>query len=147
MRAMDGPFLKSAVFCERVLREKDDTPSAIRIYDRASVELSAPPGTDGKGIPVRLEPWMLLSFVRGKASSSHKAGLRMFAPSGKPLGKVQNYPFTFGGDGVEEATVNIVFQMAIDAKEDGVYWMHVSLDDTPVTRVPLRVERMVTPQK
>ena len=42
--ATEGPNVVAAVFCEKVLQEKDGVLSAIRIVDRFTVSVEAPSG-------------------------------------------------------------------------------------------------------
>ena len=130
--SIGGPFLQMAVFCERVLHEKDDVLSAIRIIDRfthtvSSAEVIMP--------PLKLEFSMLISFKSGDAKGKSELKIRPNAPSGKELPGFSG-PILFEGG---ERGANIIIKLGFEAKEEGVYWFDVILDEKLITRMSLQV--------
>ena len=127
-----GPYLAAAVFCEKVLQERDGVASLIRIIDRTTVTLGkdAPPD-----LPVTLEPMLFLSFKSGFAKEKMPVVIRPLSPAGQSLPAVTT-DVLFEGD---DRGVNLVVQMKLEAKEEGLYWFDVTVEGRLVTRVPYRV--------
>jgi len=69
--SIGGPFLQIAVFCEKVLDEKDGVVSAIRIIERLKFSAS------GEGAPEKMPPMnipivLLVRFKSGDVSGEHE---------------------------------------------------------------------------
>src|SRR5262245_45206440 len=86
-----GPYLSAAVFCEKVLGEKDGVLSAIRIVDRITVTASgtAPPE---KMPPTNIQVTALVAFKSGFFKGSAEIKLvgrtpsqRIFADTTLPM--------------------------------------------------------------
>lgn len=125
-----GPFLQMAVLCERVLQEKDGVLSLIRIVDRFWV-----PGTQREMQPSPIQFTAAILFKSGFAEGKYFIRLRPHTPSGKMLAE-QEFPVLFEG---ADRGVGVVAQMGLIAEEEGLYWIDVLLQETVVTRMPLRV--------
>jgi len=135
----DGPFIAAALLCERVLTEADATQSAIRIVDRVTAQVittgpADSPPAQFQGVQVTL--WALIILKNGKAAGSHRLVVTPIAPSGLRMGSTGNDVLFEGG---EDRGVSITAPVQFVAQEEGVYWFDVSLDDTRLTRVPLRI--------
>lgn len=127
-----GPFINTAVICERVLSEQDGVASAIRIIDRVFFV------TDEHDDPIASQhPFTLfLNFKAGAARGSFKVAVRMEAPSGQQVPIIEA-PVFFEG---EERGVNLVGQVVFEPGEGaGLYWFDVLFEGERVTRIPLRV--------
>jgi hypothetical protein len=143
-RAVAGPFLQAAFFCERVLQEADGTVSAIRIIDQQTLSAS------GADVPSDMPPaivntTMLIALKAGETRGRYAIKIGPEAPSGLELPSV-NVPVNFpGGDG--EQGINIIIPMQMQVIEEGLYWFDVvwvddkagADGDRQLTRVPLRV--------
>jgi hypothetical protein len=133
---LSGPHLQIAVFCEKVLVERDGVPSIVRVIDRFNISGNAtemPPNQINFTLFVSFKP----GFYRGKASLR----ISPISPSGKDLPAL-NFPLLFEGD--DERGVFIQANMGMLIQEEGLYWFDVSLqglanEDMPFTRMPLRV--------
>ncbi|MBI3459787.1 hypothetical protein HY230_00395 [Candidatus Acetothermia bacterium] len=130
----DGPYLATAVLCERVLEEKDGVISAIRIIDRVIQTAS------GSTIPENMPPFLLnmnalLSFKSGNVRGKHTIKLAPSTPSGKTMPEL-SYPILLEG---EDRGANLIVQLSIQIEEEGIYWFNIFLDDHLVTKMPLRV--------
>ncbi|OFV91455.1 MAG: hypothetical protein A3G76_15610 [Acidobacteria bacterium RIFCSPLOWO2_12_FULL_65_11] len=131
--AVGGPYVAAAVFCEKVLQERDGVASLIRIIDRTTVTAL---GKDAPEDPsVTLEQTLFLSFKAGFARGKMTVAIQPVSPSGQRLPAVTT-DVLFEGD---DRGVNLVFQMKLEAKEDGLYWFDVSVEQQLITRVPYRV--------
>jgi hypothetical protein len=129
-----GPFLQIAVFCEKVLQEKDGVVSAIRIIDRSLITISGenvPDPTPPINIPVVL----LVRVKSGDASGKHELRIKPISPSGKELATF-NFPFVLGGG---ELAANLIMNYSLKAEESGLYWFEVILNDILITKISLNV--------
>jgi len=129
-----GPYLVAALLCEKVLQEKDETISIIRMIDRITLSVNALGSSET--IPsTTLNLNALISLKSGSARGRGIVKLRVETPSGLKLPD-QLLPVLFEGD---DRGVNLIvaFNMVID--QEGVYWFNVLLDERFLTRVPLRI--------
>jgi hypothetical protein len=129
-----GPWLSMAVFCEKVLEDKDGVLSAIRIVDRFFLTASGPAAPE-KMPPTPFQFSALLAFKSGFARGSYTVRLRPRTPSNVPLPE-QSVPILLEG---EDRGAYVHMQLNMTIKEDGLYWFDVSLGESLVTRMPLRV--------
>ena len=129
-----GPFLTVAAFCERVLQEGDGVQSMIRIIDRVTRNVARP------NAPDELEPFQfpftyIVIMKAGRARGRHALRLVFEQPNGESR-DVLRQDVMFEGD---DRGVSVVTQMTMQFELEGLYWMHVQLDDDEVTRSPFRV--------
>ena len=129
-----GPYLKTAVFCEHVLREVDGVPSLIRIVDRVTHTRTGPDAPPEMP-PVSHNLRAVISLTSGEARGSHEIRVEMEEPSGirKPS---MSSSVLFEG---EDKGVNVVLNMTVTFEYQGLYWFNVYLDDKLLTKMPLRV--------
>ena len=136
----EGPFLTSALLCERVLQEQDGTLSVIRAVDMITVTpVGEPIPEDAKAVMSPLRLFLLLSFKGGVLGSKHEVTITGYSPSGA----MEKFPTATA----ELATTvpgvppgfNIIVQVQAAWQTAGVYWFEVSLDGRRATAVPLRV--------
>lgn len=133
---LSGPHLQLAVFCEKVLVERDGVPSIVRVIDRFNISGNAPEMPPNQ-ISFTIFVSFKAGFYRGKASLK----LSPIPPSGKDL-PAMTFPLLFEGD--DERGVFIQANMSMVIQEEGLYWFDVSLQglatqDIAFTRMPLRV--------
>jgi hypothetical protein len=83
--AIGGPFLASALFCENVVQDKDNTITLVRIIDKFTVQLPAnmPPGFPSKENPLPVNISGLITFRTGDARGKHEVRLIVVSPTGK----------------------------------------------------------------
>ena len=131
----DGPFLSTALICEKVLMEQDGVKSAIRIIDRVTRQ---PSGKEG---PTEMEPFtyqcmLFLRFKSGRCRGTRTIKIELVKPSGesKPLIK-QSVLF----EGEDDRGIDSVGQLVVEFDQTGVYWFNVLLEDIRVTKIPFRV--------
>lgn len=129
-----GPYLQMAIFCERVLQERDGVISAIRIIDRITRAASGP-ATPEEMPPVPVNLFVLLAFKSGSARGRHTVHLRPEDPSGLKLAET-SLPILFEA---EDQGAVITLNLGFEAQHEGLYWFDVSLDEELITRMPLRV--------
>ena len=129
-----GPYLATAVLCEKVLQEKDGVAILIRIVDRVSVTGAGTEAPEDMP-PVTLSFTLALGFKAGIARGKYAVSVRGETPSGEVLPEV-TMSVLFEG---EERGVNVFMNLNFQAKEEGLFWFDVLLEGALVTRVPLRV--------
>jgi hypothetical protein len=132
--SIGGPFLQAATFCEKVLQEKDGVVSAIRLVDRFTLSSSAEGAPDlMPAINVGIS--ILIAFKSGDAKGKWELKVRPVAPSGQELPGFVG-PVHFEGD---ERGAVVVIQYGLAAKEEGIYWFDVMLNEKLITKMPLRI--------
>ena len=129
-----GPHLKSAVFCEKILRESDGVLSLIRVVDRVTISARGPgaPDTMPK-TPYHITAVIMLTSDR--ARGRHEIKIEPEEPSG-----LKKSPFlvTVQMEG-EDRGANVVMDMHFTFELEGLYWFYVYFDDTLLTKMPFRV--------
>jgi hypothetical protein len=130
----NGPYLNIATICEKVLQEKDETISLIRIVDRVTVTVAA------SSSPEVIPPMLLnlnafLSFKSGTAKGRHTIKWVLEEPSGI-RGSEQLLPALFEG---EDRGANFILNLNVTVNQEGVYWFDIFLENQLLTRIPLRI--------
>lgn len=129
-----GPYLAAAVLCERVLQEKDEVISIIRMIDRLTVTVNAA-GSPETMPPAAVNFTVLIALKSGSARGRMTVKWRTETPSGLKLPD-QLFPVFFEG---EDRGVNLVINLNMIAEQEGLYWFDVLLDEQLLTRIPLRI--------
>ncbi len=129
-----GPYLVAALLCEKVIQEKDETVSIIRIVDRVTLTIPAS-GTPENLPPLPLNLSLFLSFKSGSARGRNSIKLKIEAPSGFQLPE-QLLPVLFEG---EDRGVNLILALNMVVDQEGVYWFNILLEEEHITRIPLRI--------
>jgi hypothetical protein len=130
-----GPHLQAAVLCERILQEKDDVLTIIRVVDRF---VRPTPGPDVPPQAQLIQVMLVVSIKPGGiGTGKYKVQLRMYKPNAQThSGQIENDVFFPGG---QDQGVNIVNPMLFVADEEGLYWIDVLFEGRVLTRVPFRV--------
>ncbi len=133
-----GPYLAAAFFCERVMREVDGPLTAIRIIDFYKLVLPADTPNDfpseDKGIGLEMNG--LIGFKSGGSSGNHDLSILMTSPSGKEQNILQK---TLQFSQEDNGGSNVHLHINASVYESGLYLFDVELDDTFVTRMPIRI--------
>jgi hypothetical protein len=129
-----GPYLTAALICEKVLQEKDESISIIRMMDRLTLTVQA------SHAPETLPPFTInlqafISFKSGSARGRNTVKWITETPSGLKLPE-QLFSIHFEG---EDRGANLIITLNMTIDQEGVYWFHVLLEDQPLTRIPLRI--------
>ena len=130
----NGPYLNAALICEKVLQEKDEAISIIRVVDRVTVT-SAASSLPGNMQSISLNLNAFLSFRSGAAKGKNTIKWVMEEPSGV-RGPEQLLPALFEG---EDRGTNFILSLPLTVNQEGVYWFDIFLEDQLLTRVPLRI--------
>src|SRR5260370_42592485 len=129
-----GPYLMAALICEKVLQEKDETVSIIRMID--SITLTAQASHSPESLPpLPVSLCAFISFKAGSARGRHIVKWVTETPSGLKLPE-QLLPVLFEG---EDRGVNLILGINIVVDQEGVYWFDVLLENVLLTRIPLRI--------
>lgn len=147
------PLLAAAFLCEKVLEEKDRVLSAIRIIDTFTV---VPPSNLPEGSEPKLAITLLITLKAGDADGDHELQVKLRSPFGKDLkgeygfgpsmaegvsvgaGAFLRAPFKLA-KGQPETGINMVINCLVPAKEFGVYFFDVFVDDELMTKIPFRL--------
>lgn len=130
---MDHPYVSAALICEKVLQEKDESITLVRIADRIQYNI------EGPGLPPNIKPMIavqgFISLKSGPITGEHTVSIVAENPDGKRkaiwgaaiklLGKDQGN--------------NIIINMNLGIDHDGLYWFDVLFDDASLTRIPLTI--------
>lgn len=134
----DGPFIALAVLCELVLDEKDGVLSVIRIVDTLTINMSDSP----PGLKPAVDITAVLSFKSGSYQGKRLLKIAPTDPTGVKLQPVQSFLAVFEGN---ERGANFIIKMLMPADKEGVYWFDILLDETFMTRMPLRIKHQQKP--
>jgi hypothetical protein len=136
--------LAAALLCERVLLEKDDVASVIRLVDTFYVTIPKElPAGATPAIPLTL----LLSFKRSDEPdmNTHQVKLKIQPPQGP----IQDLPMAmdFGFKPGEVASSNLIITIQFGAKEFGRFRLDVFVDgEGPIAEIPFMLLERTEPK-
>lgn len=137
-----GPYLQTAVICDKVLQEKDGVCSAIRIIDRITRTAMGP--TPAKQMEPFTHPLaLLLAMKAGQARGTYQVEIRPVKPNAEQ--SLPSLRSTVFFEGPDERGVNLVSEMIIGFDQEGLWWFDVYLNDRRITRIPLRIVYLPQP--
>ena len=131
-----GPYLQAALFCERVLDEKDGVKSIIRVIDRLQVRAAGHDAPDTMP-EITTELVAFLAFKAGEAVGSVPIRITLTRPSGV----TDTDPIWHGTVHFEGGTRghNLTLKMRTRFTEAGPYWFDVYVGDRLATKMPYEV--------
>lgn len=130
-----GPHVQIAALCERVLTEADGVLSLIRIVDRIThTERGPDPPREMPEVHYPLT--LVLTLKADKARGRHDITITPELPSGETL---RPFSTAVQMEGEGRGT-NIIMQMNIPYKLEGLYWFNVKFGEHVLTRLPLQVQ-------
>jgi len=137
-----GPWVATALLCERVLHEADGVLSLIRVIDRVT-HSAVGPQPPLEMPPVEIDLWAVIVLKSDEARGRHTVTVRPEKPSGEQMAATE-LPVLFEG---EERGAAVVLNLKLALDQEGLYWFDVILDEQPtrLTRIPLRL--VYQPQK
>ncbi len=143
--AKEAPYLTAALLCERVLTESDGALSAIRLVDQLNlgpVPADLPVGTPIVAAPMALA--LLIALKGGEYGKQHLLRVIGHSPDGSAR-RFEEHRVTMGSlvPGGVPGT-NVIIQMQVSLRQEGIYWFEVRLDGRRVTAIPLRVASAAT---
>lgn len=134
-----GPYLATAVLCEKVLREADGVMSLIRIVDRITASTS---GSDPTPLPAWLIPvnlTLVVAFKPGTALGKEHVVIQIERPDGI-RSHLADLPVLFEGE--DRGAQAVVALNALPLHQEGLYWFHIRLGDRLITKASLRLTIM-----
>jgi hypothetical protein len=134
----EGPFVQTALICERVITEQDGAISAIRIIDRVFF----PADAAAQPLNPRHPIWFLISLKSGAARGRFNVTVVRERPSGE-RDQIVQVPILLEG---EDRGANIVGPGSFEPDQEGLYWFDVEFDGRLLTRMPLRAVYQPLPQ-
>lgn len=136
-----GPHLGMAVFCERVLEEKDGVQTLVRVVDTVTLTASGPDAAPA--LPAsQFRAFCVIDLKSGAARGRHAVRLTFEKPSGERTPSTE-LPIEFE----PQRGSRLVIELAIDLDQEGLWWCDVELDENQLlTRMPLRVRYVPAPR-
>lgn len=133
------PYVTAALFCERILQEKDEVISVMRMVDNLQYRLEGPnlPKDVKPAVPVQA----LISIKAGPVTGEHTVAMVLEKPMGLRK-EVFSAPVKFV---TPDQGQNLIANIMIGADEDGLYWMDVLFDGELLTRTPLKITKQEIP--
>ena len=133
-----GPYLVTALICERVLEEKDGVKSAIRIVDHLN-RTSIGPEPSSVMEPFDQDLSLFIRLKAGGARGMYRVEVRVVKPSMNPeeTPALVVHPVHFTGP--DEGGADLVLRMRARFDEEGLWWFDVYMNAIRVVRVPLRI--------
>jgi hypothetical protein len=130
------PYISVATACEKVLHEKDNVLSAIRLVDIFTVQEPLP-GFYGK---VFIEVTALVMLKAGDLVGEFELGLQIADPNGKITKAPQKWPVLLNGGG---HGTNIIVTLHISTESLGLNWVEVlwGKDEEVLTKFPITLKR------
>jgi hypothetical protein len=127
------PYLKYGVICEKVLAEKDNVLSLIRIVDRFTLTITdkEPP----EKIP-ELTRLMTIAMCWVGGLGTHEASFSIQSPGGEIQHSPQSWSFTL--DALIRSHT-IATQIPVQLKKDGTYWIQFILNGVVKSRIPFQL--------
>ena len=127
------PTLKYGVTCEKILFEKDNVISLIRIVDKFILTLAGPQ------LPESLPPGQMalniaMCWVGGLGT--HEAALNIIRPDGTVHQSNQTWPFTL--DSLNSGHT-IAATEVIEISGAGTYWIEFVLNGSSRNRIPFQI--------
>jgi len=130
---LGGPYLSSAVLCEKVLNEKDHVFSLIRIVDRVTINYEDDSGESELPLtPINI--MFFISFQSGSYGGKKTLNLEFIQPNGARREKLE-VPLLFQ----PSQSNNLVVEFDSKTNQEGLHWFVLKLDEVEFTRVPLTV--------
>lgn len=136
-----GPYVNTAVFCERVLQEKDGVLSLIRIIDQMNIPIPSSGLETGAPGPL-VQPTLCVALKPGDARGRQTAQIVLEHPD---TSRHEGPPISISFTGGPNQGTNLVLPMPIQVSSEGLYWADVLLNGRLMTRVPLQITYIVMP--
>lgn len=131
---ISGPYISTAILCEKVLHEHDGVLSYIRVVDRFTRPKPSP-----QIPPQVIQANLIVAFKGGGiATGTYPITIRMYGPNpSRPIFELTNNAFFEGG--TWERGIVIGTPVVLLADEEGQYYIDVLFMERFATRVPFRV--------
>lgn len=125
------PYISAALLCERIIQEKDEGITLVRIIDKLQYEVQGvqlPPGVR-PAIPLSC----FVSLKSGAITGSHTIKIAIERPNGQRK-DILEHSFDFLG---KDHGQNLIVRMTLGVEQDGLHWFDVLFDGETLTRIPI----------
>ena len=136
-----GPYIQAAALCEQVIEDKTGVLSFIRIIDTIT-HTEARPDAPIDMPPVTYPMKMVIMLKSGRARGRHEIKIIPELPSGEVKPTFTRSIQLEGEERGANSIINLMFTFTME----GLYWFNIYLDDSLLTRIPMRIKynRIVT---
>ncbi len=131
---MPRPYVTAALLCEKVIQEKDESISIVRIADKLQYRLEGVP--EGTRPVVNLQGF--ISIKSGEVTGEHAIKILAEAPN-KQRKELMTVDVNFIG---QDQGQNIIINLGLAVEQDGLYWLDVIFDGEVLTKIPLMVTEL-----
>ena len=129
-----GPYLQMAVFCEKILQERDGVISVIRVIDRVNRTATGPEAPEAMP-SFDYQLTTIITLKSGRARGGVQVEIEPELPSGL---RQPRAAMTAQMEGNERGQ-NLIMNLQMKFEEPGVYWFNVYADGRIITRLPFTV--------
>lgn len=128
------PFVALACICEKLLQDKDDVLTLVRVVDTYYLQL--PEGAP-EGVVGGLDLSGVISIKSGDVKGEFEMLVVLRTPDGKTK-PITDKPIPVVLNGGEHG-VNIKLSITVAVKEYGLYWFDVMWGNDVLTSIPLKL--------
>ncbi|PWU01394.1 MAG: hypothetical protein C5B51_23050 [Terriglobia bacterium] len=138
-----GPHLACAFLCEKVLLERDNVPTFVRVVDRFTVPVfqNLPPGVQVPQPVIQLNLVVMLK-AGTLGAGKYKIKIIIQKPDGNRSPENILEAFFSGSD---DNGVMAVAPLVFPSPLEGLHWIDVYFEQSLITRIPMRVLFQSTP--
>lgn len=126
------PFVAAALACEKLLVEKDEVLSAIRIVDTYFIKSDLPESASA-GPPVLTN---IVIALKNDAPLQGEVSIAINTPNGETKEIPQKWPISFSE---EISGANLLVALGIDSRHIGWTWVDVFWSGELLTKIPIRL--------
>lgn len=136
--SFSGPHLAAAFLCEKILIERDNVPTFVRVVDRFSVPVFSGKLPPGVQLPQQiLQCTLVVSLKAGDLGAGKQTiRIKLQKPDGSYLPENVSQVFFNGG---EDNGTLLALPIALGAPDEGLHWFDVYWEQQLLTRIPMRV--------
>ncbi|HEX8813984.1 MAG TPA: hypothetical protein VF753_00635 [Terriglobales bacterium] len=132
---MPTPYVNAALICEKIMQEKDEAFTLIRLVDSLKYQLQTFGTESPHGLKPVIDVHVFISLRAGEVVGEHTVKIAV-SPPHKDRKELASQQVTF----TEPVQIqNFVLNLSLGVDVDGLYWFDVLFDDQIITRVPLIV--------
>ncbi len=132
------PFVAAALACEKLLIEKDEVLSTIRIVDTYFIKRDIPEGVDA-GVRAHI-----VILLKNEGPLQGELSITINTPDGKTNEIPRKWPISFSE---EVSGANLIVGLEIDSRHIGWTWIDVFWSGEILTRIPIRLVAGEKPDK
>jgi len=131
-----GPWVTTAVFCEKVIEDKEGVLTLVRVIDRLIISASGVETLVPEKLPpAQVQIIFVITIKAGTAKGRSEVVTEIEGPDGinrAISSQSVNFPAPNYGQ-------NLVNNIALGVQHEGVYWFTVKADGRVLTRSPLEI--------